>query len=86
MTMIQRRLYEEIKIMTTPTKAELLAQIAKQKLFIETLETRNSDSSDFHDLSVASIKSALNAAYEEGREKGYEEGYEQGHRDAAAED
>ena len=42
---------------------KLLAQIAKEHLLIETLETRNSDRLDFHDVAVWSIKSALEAAY-----------------------
>jgi hypothetical protein len=39
-------------------------------LFIETLETQNSDRSDFHDVAVWSIKSALEAAYAAGIEAG----------------
>lgn len=46
--------------------AELL-EIARQKLFVKTLETRNSDDVDFHDLAVWSLKAALEAAYEAGR-------------------
>ena len=37
---------------------------------LETLETRNSDSLDFHDLPVWSIREALLAAYHAGRESG----------------
>lgn len=60
---------------TTPQKTanqaaqqleRLLLQIAQQHLLVETLETRNSDSLDFHDASVWSIKSALMAAYQAG--------------------
>jgi len=40
-----------------------LAEIARQHLFIETLETRRSDSLDFHDVSVWGVKAALKAAY-----------------------
>ena len=47
---------------------KLLEQIAKEHLFIETLETQNSDRSDFHDVAVWSIKSALEAAYAAGVE------------------
>jgi hypothetical protein len=36
-------------------------------LFIATLETRSSDSLDFHDVSVWAIKTALQAAFEAGR-------------------
>ena len=45
---------------------KLLAQIALDHLFIETLATRNSDSLDFHDVSVWGVKSALVAAYQAG--------------------
>ena len=45
---------------------KLLAQIALDHLFIETLVTRNSDSLDFHDVSVWGVKSALMAAYQAG--------------------
>lgn len=47
---------------------KLLEQIAKQELGIETLETQNSDSLDFHDVSVWSIKAALEKAYEAGKQ------------------
>ena len=46
----------------------LLQQIALDHLFIESLETRNSDRLDFHDVSVWAVKSALMAAYEAGRQ------------------
>ena len=49
---------------------KLLAQIAKEHLFIETLETQHSDRSDFHDVAVWSIKSAMEAAYVAGIEAG----------------
>ena len=49
---------------------KLLAQIAKEHLFIETLETQNSDRSDFHYVAVWSIKSALEAAYAAGKASG----------------
>lgn len=45
---------------------ELLAEIAKKHLSLETLETRNSDSLDFHDVVVWSLKEALQEAYEAG--------------------
>ena len=44
----------------------ILSVIAKHGLGIETLETRKTDSLDFYDLSVWSIKDALKAAYENG--------------------
>ncbi len=46
----------------------LLSQIALDHLFIETLATRNSDSLDFHEVSVWGVKSALMAAYEAGQQ------------------
>lgn len=54
---------------TTPidTKDQQLAEIAARVLGIATLAIQNSDSLDFHDLSVWSIREALEAAYEAGR-------------------
>lgn len=49
----------------TPSEA-LLAEIAMKHFFIDTLETRNSDSLDFHDVAVWAIRSALEAAYAAG--------------------
>jgi hypothetical protein len=49
-----------------PTLDELLAAIAKETLHIDTLETRRSDSLDFHDVAVWSVKAALEAAYRAG--------------------
>jgi len=52
---------------TTETDpADLLAAIAQKHLFIKTLETRNSDSLDFHDVSAWGIQAALEAAYAAG--------------------
>ena len=53
-----------------PTKAELLSLIAEKHLRIETLETRNADGLDFHDVAVWSLKDALDAAFEAGRKAG----------------
>jgi hypothetical protein len=50
-----------------PTPEALLAELARQHLHIETLETRNSDSLDFHDVAVWAVRDALAAAYEAGR-------------------
>lgn len=50
---------------TQPLDA-LLTQIAQENLFIDTLETRKSDSLDFHDVSVWGVKEALIAAYQAG--------------------
>lgn len=44
----------------------LLATIAKEKLHIDTLDTRNCDGLDFHDVAVWSVKAALEAAYRAG--------------------
>lgn len=46
----------------------LFLEIAKRHFpSVETLETRNRDALDFHDVSVQSIKAALKAAYEAGK-------------------
>jgi uncharacterized protein YutD len=47
--------------------AEKMAKIAKLILNIPTLECRNMDSLDFHELHVAEIELALRLAYEVGR-------------------
>lgn len=52
--------------MSNSTRNQQLQQIALDHLFIETLETRSSDSLDFHDVSVWAIKTALQAAFEAG--------------------
>jgi len=49
---------------------EAIASIAKDKLGIETLETRNSDALDFHELAAWQIKEALGAAYRAGANTG----------------
>ena len=48
----------------------LLTQIAQQHLGIETLETRKSDSLDFHDVAVWCLRDALEAAFNAGVEQG----------------
>ena len=50
-----------------------IEEIAKKYLRIDSLETRMSDSLDFHDCSVWNIKAALEAAYNAGSNKGYVE-------------
>ena len=50
------------------TLDQQMQQIALDHLFIETLETRNSDRMDFHEVSVWGVKSALMAAYEAGQQ------------------
>jgi hypothetical protein len=54
--------------MDANTLDQLLQQIALDHLFVDTLETRNSDRLDFHDVSVWAIKSALQAAFDAGRQ------------------
>jgi hypothetical protein len=44
-----------------------LTKIANDSLFIETLETRNRDHLDFHEVSVWGLLDALNKAYELGK-------------------
>ena len=47
---------------------QILENIAKQHLFVDTLETRHSDRLDFHDVAVWGIKAALEAAYLAGQQ------------------
>lgn len=49
---------------------DLLLKIAKKHFDVETLATRKSDSLDFHDVAVWSIKNALQEAYEAGLKAG----------------
>jgi hypothetical protein len=60
---------------TDPNAARdaLLLQIAERHLFLETLETRNSDSLDFNEHSVWAVRSALEAAFEARRRAGVDE-------------
>ena len=59
--------------MTQATKAKpaapeaLILEIATKHFFIETLETRNRDRLDFHDVAVWAMRAALSEAYEAGR-------------------
>lgn len=46
---------------------QVLERIAREHLFLETLQARGSDRLDFHDLGVASVKAALLAAFEAGQ-------------------
>ena len=46
---------------------QIIQKIATDHLFIDTLETRNADSLDFHEVSVWGIKSALQAAFDAAR-------------------
>jgi hypothetical protein len=45
------------------SRNETIKRIARDILGVEILDTRNSDSLDFHDLPVWEIKRALEAAY-----------------------
>lgn len=47
-------------------KTAQIKQIALSTLDLETLETQNSDSLDFHDIAIWRIKDALEAAYAAG--------------------
>ena len=49
-----------------PSEALLLEIAAKHFHSIKTLETRNSDQLDFHDVAVWAIRAALEAAYAAG--------------------
>src|SRR5579875_2488702 len=48
------------------TDKAILAEIAKKHLFIDVLDSRQSDRLDFHDLAVWSIEQALEAAFQTG--------------------
>lgn len=51
---------------TQTANEALLMEIATKHFFLETLETRNSDSLDFHEVAVWSIRAALEAAFAAG--------------------
>ena len=54
----------------TPAKSRsevLLLEIAAKHFHIETLDTRNSDGLDFHDVAVWTIRAALEAAFAAGQ-------------------
>lgn len=58
---------------TTKTSSKMdstLLEIARKELNLETLETRRSDSLDFHDTAVWCVRAALEAAYRAGLEAG----------------
>ena len=54
----------------TNTIDNIFALIAEKHLFIETLETRNADRLDFHEVAVWSVRDALEAAFKAGIEVG----------------
>jgi hypothetical protein len=45
----------------------LILEIATRHFFVETLETRNSDRLDFHDVAVWAMRAALEDAFDAGR-------------------
>ena len=45
---------------------KVIEDIAKEHLRVPTLETRKSDSLDFHDIAVWQLRAALDAAYQAG--------------------
>lgn len=51
------------------TQQQAIDDITSQILKLETLDTRNSDELDFHELAVWQIKEALQAAYKAGNEQ-----------------
>ncbi len=59
---------------------QLLTQIAREHLQVETLETRRSDRLDFHDVAVWCLKGALAAAYQAGIDRGRRQVTKQGER------
>ena len=52
---------------TKPAPEALIFEIAAKHFFIETLETRSSDSLDFHDVAIWAIRNALEAAFAAGQ-------------------
>jgi hypothetical protein len=58
----------------TQSKDDLFTEIAQRHLGVETLVRRNSDSLDFHDIDVSSIRAALDAAFEAGKAQAKKKG------------
>ena len=54
----------------TKKEQKTIEKIAKEYLFIETLERRGLDDLDFHECGVTSLKDGLIAAYEAGKQAG----------------
>jgi len=52
---------------------DLFTDIARRILSIDTLEPRNMDDLDFHEVAVQSLKKALQAAYDAGHSAAYDE-------------
>jgi hypothetical protein len=49
------------------TPEQVVEDIAKRHLLVETLETRNNDTDDFYDVAVWCLKAALLEAYQAGQ-------------------
>lgn len=49
------------------SRDKVISEIAARILGLETLETRNRDGFDFHEVAVWSVKAALEEAFEAGR-------------------
>ena len=49
------------------TAEQLVEDIAKRHLLVETLETRNNDSQDFYEVAVWCLKAALMEAFQAGQ-------------------
>lgn len=49
------------------TRDTIINAIASEEMLIETLEPRDRDALDFHEVSVRAVKAALERAYEAGR-------------------
>jgi ankyrin repeat protein len=60
------------------TTNQQLTEIAKKYLGIETLETRNSDRLDFHDVGVGCLLDALTASFEAGRREAQQQAAQKG--------
>ena len=65
---VRKHIRADAQMAAPPTRDEEIESIARRILKIGTLETRNSDALDFHDLAVWTIREALDAAYEAGRQ------------------
>ena len=55
---------------TAAARDALILEIAQRRLSLETLEARNSDRLDFHDVDVWAIRDALVEAFDAGRRAG----------------
>jgi len=63
----QKRVDAKKKPIEESTDSGMISDIAKRLLGIDSLETQHNDRLDFHEVSVWSLKEALEAAYEAGR-------------------